>query len=305
MTPRRLEVFVCVAKHLSVVRAARELYVTPSSVSHDLKRLQKTLGYDLIKRMRRGIELTEAGASFLSKAQAFLAGFTALKTRHSPTGSKQPEEFLRLGASHGTSSSLMPFLMDRFKETHPATNLRLYTETNREIEKRLLKGDLDLAIATNPKRFPALHLERFRSATLCAFVPANHSLAKATEISLRELAGMPLVIRSGKEAGSRTALLLKKMRASGFKPNIAFGCGSPDAVKTAVRNGSGVGILVHDTVLDQVSRGEFAILKIKGMDLTSKTYILWPKKKTLSKNAQDFLALLRAWRLKSERLKAA
>jgi DNA-binding transcriptional LysR family regulator len=111
---------------------------------------------------------------------------------------------------------------------------------------------------------------------------------------------MPLVIRTGKEGGSRTTLLLKKMRDGGFNPNIAFGCGSPDAVKTAVRNGSGVGVLVHDAVQDQMSRGEFAILKIEGIYLTSKTYVLWQKKKPLSNNAQDFLTLLREWRLKNE-----
>jgi DNA-binding transcriptional LysR family regulator len=254
--------------------------VTPSSVSHDLKRLETDLGYDLIKRTPRGIELTRAGADFLPDAEALLARFAALKTRYAPTASKRPEAFLRVGASHGMSTSLMPFLMDRFKQAHPAVNLRLYTETNREIEKLLLKGDLDLGIATNPKRFRALHMEPFRSATLCVFVPANHSLAKATEISLRELANLPLVIRSGKEGGSRTALLLKKMRDSGFKPNIAFGYGSPDAVKTAVRNGTGVGVLVHDTVQDQGSRGEFAILKIKGINLTSKLISCGQKRKS-------------------------
>jgi DNA-binding transcriptional LysR family regulator len=301
MTVRLLEVFMCVAKHLSILRAAPELHVTPSSVSHDLKRLEKHLGYELTTRTRRGIELTEAGVSFLPKAKALVAGFAALQTQYAPNGSKQPEESLSIGASHGMSTSLMPFLMAQFKETHPTVNLKLTTDTNREIEKLLLKGDLDFGIATNAKRFAALHMEPFRSATLYAFVPAKHSLAKATEITLRKLAGMPLVIRSGKESGSRTALLLKKMRDGGFKPNIAFACGSPDAVKTAVRNGTGVGLLVHDSVQDQVSRGEFATLKIKGIDLTSRTYILWPKKKTHSKNEQDFLALLRAYRLKRQR----
>jgi DNA-binding transcriptional LysR family regulator len=66
-----------------------------------------------------------------------------------------------------------------------------------------------------------------------------------------------------------------------------------------VRNGTGVGVLVHDAVQDQISRNEFGILKIKGICLTAKTYILWHKEKPLSKNAQDFLTLLRVWRLKN------
>ena len=104
---------------------------------------------------------------------------------------------------------------------------------------------------------------------------------------------MPLVIRSSNEGGSRTELLLRKMRKIGLKPDVVFGCGSPDAVKSAVRNGAGVGILVHDSVQDDAGGNDFATLNIAGVNLTAKSYILYAKKKPLSAIAQEFLALLR------------
>ena len=64
-----------------------------------------------------------------------------------------------------------------------------------------------------------------------------------------------------------------------------------------MRNGTGVGVLIDDAVQDRVSRNDFGILKIKGFDLTARTYILYSKKKPLSKTAEAFLAALRTWRM--------
>jgi hypothetical protein len=50
-----------------------------------------------------------------------------------------------------------------------------------------------------------------------------------------------------------------------------------------------------------VSTNGFGILKIKGFDLTARTYILYSKKKPLSKTAEAFLAVLRTWRMNNRK----
>ena len=55
----RLEVFIAVAKHLNITRAARELHVSQSAVSQQIERLEENLRVTLIRKTRRGIELTE------------------------------------------------------------------------------------------------------------------------------------------------------------------------------------------------------------------------------------------------------
>jgi DNA-binding transcriptional LysR family regulator len=296
-TLHRLEVFRVIARHLNVTRAAAELHVSQSALSQELKALEDAYGV-LTKNCRTGIQLTEAGARFRIEAEEILARVKSLATAFTPV-SHEAKKTITIGASHGMSISMITFVMAQFKETHPSVIPELYTGINREIEELLLQSKLDLGIATNPKHLPGVHAEPFRSNTLCAIVPANHPLARTGEISLEELAKMPLVIRAGSENGGyRTALLFGKMRQSGFKPNVAFGCTSPDAIKAAVKNGSGAGILARHAVQDQLSKGEFAVLKIKGVRLDAKTYILWRKEKPLSEPLQHFLTLLRKWRFR-------
>jgi hypothetical protein len=58
----------------------------------------------------------------------------------------------------------------------------------------------------------------------------------------------------------------------------------------------GVGILVDNAVMDELSRKEFRTLRILGMDLNARSYILYAKKKPISKTAEAFLTVLRTLR---------
>ncbi len=61
---RALKAFDAVSRHLQMNKAAQELCVTPSAVSHLIKRLEDELGTSLIKHSGRNIELTSAGEQF-------------------------------------------------------------------------------------------------------------------------------------------------------------------------------------------------------------------------------------------------
>lgn len=57
--------FEASARHLSFVKAAEELHVTPAAVSHQVKKLEDYLGVLLFRRLSRGLLLTDAGQLFL------------------------------------------------------------------------------------------------------------------------------------------------------------------------------------------------------------------------------------------------
>ncbi len=67
MTLHQLEIWIAVAKHQSVTKAADELHIRKSTVSHQIKSLEKDYGIKLYKAYPgKGIELTQAG-KLLSK----------------------------------------------------------------------------------------------------------------------------------------------------------------------------------------------------------------------------------------------
>jgi LysR family glycine cleavage system transcriptional activator len=62
-----LRAFEASARHLSFVKAADELHVTPAAVSHQVKKLEEYLGVALFRRLQRGLLLAEAGQVLLSE----------------------------------------------------------------------------------------------------------------------------------------------------------------------------------------------------------------------------------------------
>jgi DNA-binding transcriptional LysR family regulator len=70
-------------------------------------------------------------------------------------------------------------------------------------------------------------------------------------------------------------------------------CDTPAAVKEAVRQKMGVGILYRDVVANNIKRDEFKILKMPGEPFQGKSYIIYHKNRPLSPFGQELLELLR------------
>jgi DNA-binding transcriptional LysR family regulator len=82
MTLHRLEVYLTVAKHLHISRAAQELHVSQSAISREVKLLQDDYGAVFIKRKSKGIELTPAGVDFQRDAKIILEMLVLMKMKY-------------------------------------------------------------------------------------------------------------------------------------------------------------------------------------------------------------------------------
>ena len=73
MELRYLRYFVAVAEARNFTRAARDLGISQPPLSQQIQRLEREIGTPLLRRLTRGIELTEAGESFYEDACQILA----------------------------------------------------------------------------------------------------------------------------------------------------------------------------------------------------------------------------------------
>ncbi len=117
-----MRAFEASARHLSFVKAADELYVTPAALSHQVKKLENYLGAKLFNRLHRGITLTSAGLSLLEDIRHIFADLDDIVERFFET---EAEGALTISVAPMFAAKwLLPRLQD-FETSFPELDLRI------------------------------------------------------------------------------------------------------------------------------------------------------------------------------------
>ena len=120
----------------------------------------------------------------------------------------------------------------------------------------------------------------------------EHRLAKRKRIQLKELEKEEFLIR---EPGSGTRGAMERFfRQNKLKPKIGMGMGSLSSIKQGVQANLGLGLLQRDAVQVEMQLGKLVELKVKGLPIWRKWYVVLHKGKRLSIAASEFKSLLTA-----------
>ena len=299
MTIKQFIIFATVARHLNITRASQELHISQPSVSQHLKLLAEDYNVKLFKKSKRGIVLTGSGNLFLTKLMPILAQLDELKRAFVESTESQVDSLV-IGGTYGPSALLLPSLTGVFKRSYPRVELELRSANRPYMERLVLSSEVDIALVTGRPGSSNLVVEPYRKEKLLAFVARNHPLVSKRELTLTDFARVPLIIHGRKNSANTVTGILQGLQEKGLEPVVAVRCESPDAVKTAVREKIGLGILYQDTVRRELGNGEFIHVKVHGLKLEAESFIIWHKDKPLSSAAWAFLGLLRWWRTKQQ-----
>lgn len=122
-----LQAVVAVAAHRNFRRAATDVGLSPSAVSHAVTSLEQRIGVRLFHRTTRSVSLSEAGEQFLSRVEPALGQIAAAlesvnEFRDTPAGN------LRLNTSEGAARLLLEPILLGFLERYPDMRLDVVTE---------------------------------------------------------------------------------------------------------------------------------------------------------------------------------
>lgn len=305
VTLNQFALFVAVAKYASLTKASAEFRVSQPSVSQQLRQLEVYYGKKFYRRLSKGIEITEAGNALLQQVVPILEQVAKLpRGGKARRASEATPENLTVGGTFSASTVLLPALLARLRKQHPSADLEFRTSTSENLERFLLSSAVDLAVTDREPVSNELIGELLRREKIVAFVPPNHALARRKSVRLVDLLTEPLIIRGGKGISGITENGLKRLREQGLQVSIAMRCAEPAAIKAAVRQKMGVGIAFTGSIKTAADSGEFKILNVRGLELEAKSYIVYPKGRSLSPLAHKFLQLLREMRSHGERSKA-
>ena len=181
-----LRAFEAAARHMSFKRAAAELGVTPTAISHQIKLLEDTLGLRLFDRQPRRLAITTAGLALFPGLKDGLDSFETA-VRAARAGREHPTVTLSATTAF-TAKRLVPKL-SAFRAAHPGIDLRLHaSDAPADLRTRAVGAGADLAVRYGRGPYPGLHSEPLaldRFAPVCSprlGVGTAADLARATLI---------------------------------------------------------------------------------------------------------------------------
>lgn len=160
-----LRAFEAAAAHLSFQRAALELSVTPSAISHQVRALEDTLGQPLFRRLTRQLALTPAGQRLFDDLRT---GFDVLEAGVDKLRRPAASQAVTLTTNTAFAARWVLPRIEAFRTACPGVELRLHAS---DTLVDLARGDTDIAIRSGRGNWPGLvsrELMPERYAPLCS-----------------------------------------------------------------------------------------------------------------------------------------
>ena len=248
---RELRSFAVAARTGNLGRAARHLNVTAAAVSQQLRKLEETLGAQLLIRHSRGVSTTPAGRVLLRRAD------TILRVLETPLVAATAPSAAEGTISIALSAEFGPLLVARLAaaaQHHCPTAAIAFHESSGDALEAVCNGEVDVALVQDPPKLDDLLTERLLTEDLGVVIAPDHMLAASAQpLRLRELMAAPLILPNPRHWIRR--LLAKVEAQRGFHFNKSTNADGVPMILAMVRHGLGGTILPATAARDDIARG--------------------------------------------------
>jgi DNA-binding transcriptional LysR family regulator len=220
MELRQLRYFIAVAEELHFRRAAERLHISQPPLSQQIRALEDELGFELLTRSRRRVQLTPAGEAFLRDARVVLgelegAVATARRIDAGQTGR------LRVGFVGSALLSIVPGTVERFRASRPGVAIELRERSTVDQLRAVSAGVIDVGLVRPPIDDDGeLRAQTVLRERTVAALPAGHALARLARVPLARLAAEPLVLFPRDQAPGFHDLLIAALASTGAGPRV-------------------------------------------------------------------------------------
>ena len=145
MDLRQLRYFAGIVQAGSLSRAADQLHVAQSAISHHLASLESELGRQLVTRGPKGVLLTDAGGVLYRYAEAILRQVESAK-REATSTLNLPSGRVSIGFPNVLASLLSYKILMRVRTMYPQIALHISDTNSWILRERLVNGRLDIAL---------------------------------------------------------------------------------------------------------------------------------------------------------------
>jgi DNA-binding transcriptional LysR family regulator len=181
-----LQLFIAIAEARSITGGADRAHLALASASARIKGLEAALGTALLKRGRRGIELTAAGESLLDHARIILHNVEAMRGDLAAYAGGM-KAAIRLLTNTSGLSEYLPKALAAFLGQHPHISIDVEERESADIAQAIVTGAADLGLAAEHALPDSIERIPFSEDRLVLIAARHDELAKRRQVDFRDV----------------------------------------------------------------------------------------------------------------------
>jgi LysR family hydrogen peroxide-inducible transcriptional activator len=193
MTLQELKYLVALADHGHFGRAAEACFITQSTLSTQIKKLEDFLGVTLFDRSLKRVTPTPTGREILAAARNIVE--ESERIRELAKHAQDPmARTIHLGVIPTLGPYYLPHALTLVHKKHPGLRLLLREEMTPQILEHLNDGKLDAGLLALPVNDDSLRVEALFYEPFFAALPAGHALSKQRELQVADIMAEKLLL---------------------------------------------------------------------------------------------------------------
>ena len=273
-TIRQLQIFLAVAKHQNISKAAQSLHMSQSAASEALLNLEHMYEVSLFDRVSNKLALNAIGHTLRREAENLIAHCQSFEEKlldHTDVG------HIKVGASFTIGNHLATRYLAGYLANYPEADVQLDIANTPDVVARVLNFDVDVGMIEGEVHHRELELIPWREDELIVFCAADHPLARKKTLTNKDIKEALWILREP-DSGARHTF---DRALAGLLPdiNIYLELRHNEAIKNAVESGLGIGCLSQIVLKKNFANGDLVPLTLPRRNMRRTFYFALAKKR--------------------------
>lgn len=268
----------------SISKVANSAHISQPALSQQLQKLEESLGYELLKRSNKGVELTDKGLIVLKYADSIIRTYEAMMMELDSKGGKT----IKIEACWPIATYALPCVLYKIKNKYPHHNYELISNSYDVIEENVKNNIADLGVIYGEPHDSSLSFYEVGTDKLALVASYDYEIEE--EITFENLLNHPFVLLNDKL--NIKEAITKRIKELGYKSrelSILYMSDSTESVKSSIFKGYGIAFLPYISIKKELYNNQLKLISISDFSIEYKMYLINKKDSNLNKSVKEFI----------------
>ena len=276
MSIQRLPVFLEAARQKNFSAAAKELCISQTAVSQQIKQLEQELGFRLFDRSRKGVSLTPAGEIYYRQCRQVMSSYNSAVYQARRVAEGDPDT-LSVGYCGAYDLWVASKLVHNYCTMRPGRRIELHAGTGRELVDMLAAGELDMAVLSSfgLERESWLGVKPLSLGRCVLMISSMNPLSRKQSVKIEELSSLPVVLTKSYHLQTAEEQIGEMYVHLGLGDNERVY--ADDFYSLALLVSADMGVSIAPESIANMGLAGIRLVPIEGFHRVAKTLIVYPK----------------------------